>query len=112
MNVDKFGRHPITGVSSEKMNVDKFGRHPIAIESNSSITPNTTLSVDSEGNIDLQQKRISNVGDPLEPGDCVNKRYVNETLLPLFQRLDFVEKKILDYAEKLYGPPKRIIKHD
>lgn len=62
MSVDKFGRY-----SKQKYNCDIFKKNASKI---------IGIIVDSDNNINVQNKRIKNLGVPREDADAVNKVYL------------------------------------
>jgi hypothetical protein len=64
------------------MFVDKFGRH-ISTRKRSHCD-----SDDDDDDYDCNLKRLKHIGDPLEDGDAINKRYLDVQLDRLMQELN------------------------
>lgn len=80
MNIDKFGRHLIVGVTHQT-NIDKFGRHISGSDlSQQTISSIAFLPLTGDGQYDVENKRLCNVHTPISAEDGANKTYVDESL--------------------------------
>lgn len=86
------------------MGIDKFGRAISSEGAQPSHSSPLTFGyvLTSDGNIDVQKKRICNLAKPLNPEDAVTKEFVDETFNALKGELRknvyFLEKKIESLA--------------
>lgn len=101
MNIDKFGRHLIVGVTHQT-NTDKFGRH-ISTSRDSTQHLSTSNSsrgipLTSDGQYNIEDKRLSNVHTPIDDSDGVNKVYVDK--ITLIQKIK-LEKLQLDQVHNI-----------
>jgi hypothetical protein len=81
MSVDKFGRHSYTG-----MTIDKFGRH-----SNTERLKGPKgegFKLNQDGSYDMQNKRLTNLSDPLSESDGANLKTVKSHLGACLQLTD------------------------
>ncbi|KAJ8911237.1 hypothetical protein NQ315_012224 [Exocentrus adspersus] len=65
--IDKFGR---SGRTAANMRVEKYHRRPQAV--------GFKLTIDK--NFDIQGKRMTNVGSPVEDSDCTTRKYVDKCI--------------------------------
>lgn len=65
------------------MSIDKFGRHEYSLKiKGAKGPPGEGFKLTSEGNYDIDNKQLKNVGDPKEDGDVVNlKTFKEQTLI-------------------------------
>lgn len=66
------------------MSSDKFGRHRNKVQANAAFRriqsrQNSTITITSNGNVNVNGKRIRFVGDATHIEDCINKRCLNES---------------------------------
>lgn len=70
----------------KRHSIDKFGR-------------THTFRIDNEAlHIDMGNKRLRFVGDPVESHESVNRRYLERLHIPLEQRVRLLESQIKNYA--------------
>lgn len=77
------------------MSIDKFGRFLNSNKTNSSFKryrPKYFLT--SEGDVNVNGRRIRYVGDPIDDEDCVNARYVSKIIQNNNKRLTDARKQI------------------
>lgn len=79
MNIDKFGRHLIVGVTHQT-NIDKFGRHISNFNREAQVTGSNLFPLTDDGQYDVEDKRLCNVQLPVDNTDGANKAYVDKTL--------------------------------
>lgn len=80
MNIDKFGRHLMVGITHQT-NTDKFGRHISSSDLSQQHTSSIGfLPLTGDGQYDVENKRLCNVHAPIKAEDGVNKTYVDESL--------------------------------
>ena len=64
------------------MSVDKFGRRQAVVnvrrETNRTLSDNIGIRLTDDGDLDVDNKRICNVGDPSSRGDAVPLKYVQD----------------------------------
>lgn len=86
------------------MNVDKFGSYVVLKNINNDNKLNECrcmLKYTNDGNIDLQNKLIINVGMPTKPSDCATKNYVDDAVNTCRIVLKNLDKIIADVIDKL-----------
>lgn len=86
------------------MNVDKFGSY-VSFKNNYNVNKShecrCMLKYTNDGNIDLQNKLINNVGTPIKSSDCATKKYVDDTVETCQIVLKNLDKIIADVIDKL-----------
>lgn len=89
------------------MNVDKFGSY-VSLKNNYNVSKlhecRCMLKYTNDGNIDLQNKLIKNVGTPIKSSDCATKKYVDDTVDTchiVFKNLDKIIADVIDKVNKL-----------
>lgn len=96
------------------MNVDKFGSYVLLREKNNDFNLHEcVLKYTNDGNIDLQNKIIQNVGTPTSTSDCATKNYVDgaiETCRKVLKTLDKIIADLIDKVNKLEKHCAEVIK--
>lgn len=77
MDVDKFGRVDYFSPHTT-MSIDKFGRHGV---STSTGKPSIGILLTEDGNYDMSNKIIKNVGEPKSSNDVVTRKYLESVTL-------------------------------
>lgn len=104
------------------MSTDKFGRHHSssskvqwARKRNLTIFPFAT----SDGDLNLNGKRIRFVGDPIHEEDCVNKRHMrngiasveSQLIIHINKKLDVIRKEVEDIKSEVETRNREIEKY-
>lgn len=79
MNIDKFGRHLIVGVTHQT-STNKFGRHISSADSPPLHQIGGAIPLTADGNYNIENKRLCNVHFPIDNRDCANKGYVDQQI--------------------------------
>lgn len=74
---------------NRKMSVDKFGRY--SNNQNKAIKRNIVkvigFNIEKDGDINLQKKRIKNLGKPIHEDDAVTKSFISSEIQRVYQEL-------------------------
>lgn len=88
--------------------IDKFGRRPKIVEARPSLGFQRTI----DGHLTLHNRRLKNVGEPIDSRDAVTQNYVtnikNDTIKLMEDRVDTISKQWFDAFLKLDSPMKKI----
>lgn len=79
------------------MNVDKFGHHMFKRQKNSSQLDQRPIILMDADCLDARNKIIKNVGLPTDPEDCATKKYVDELIEKLNNKI-FMDIKSINQA--------------
>ena len=83
------------------MSVDKFGRRQAVVnvrrETKSTLSENIGIRLNDDGDLDVDNKRICNVGDPSSRGDAVPLKYVQDNcFITSEDSADFKGKRVIN----------------
>lgn len=97
-------------MSAVSNTIDKFGRRRSTF--NKSIVvrglPGAGFNLTADNHFDIQNKRLMNIGDPIDRRDGVTRSYVDENIDKCMEDIKvsyttFMENQLSDYSKFVYG---------